>query len=105
MSRILFVGVILALALGVVHTMPFSYLYCLAREEAWLAAKTEKELVARLPVFRSEVEITPAVPGWGSHHKLREGDRMIRYLIFGKEPLDVVYARDGTVDAVYTSYE
>lgn len=105
MSRVLIFGVILALAMGVVHTMPVSYLYCLAREEAWMAAKTEGELVASLPVFRSEMEITPAVPGWGSSHKLEEGDRMIRYLIFGKEPLDVVYASDGTVDAVYTSYE
>ena len=45
--------------------------------------------------FRSEMEISPEVPGWGSKHKLEEGHRMIRYLIFGKEPLDVVYASDG----------
>lgn len=105
MNRVLIFGVILALAMGVVHTMPVSYLYCLAREDAWLAARTEGELVASLPAFRREREISPEVPGWGSNHKLREGDRMIRYLIFGKEPLDVVYASDGTVDAVYTSYE
>jgi len=105
MSRVFICGVIVMLTMGVVHTMPVSYLYCLMREEAWLAAKTEEELVASLPVFRSEREISPEVPGWGGNHRLRAGDRMIRYLIFGKEPLDVVYASDGRVDAVYTSYE
>ena len=105
MGRVLISLVSILLVAGVVHTMPFSYLYCLAREDAWISARTEGELEARLPLFRSETEITPKVPGWGSNHKLEDGDRMIRYLIFGKEPLDVVYSSDGTVDAMYTSYE
>ena len=105
MNRVLICAVIFALALGVMHTMPISYLYCLAREDAWIAAKTEGELVASLPIFRSEMEITPKVAGWGMNHQMEDGDRMIRYLIFGKEPLDVVYASDGRVEAVYTSYE
>jgi hypothetical protein len=104
-NRAMIFAVSLILAMGVMHTMPVSYLYCLARENVWMMAKTESELEASLPIFRSEMEITPKVPGAGSNHQLQEGDRMIRYLIFGKEPLDVVYSSDGTVDAMYTSYE
>jgi len=47
----------------------------------------------------------PVFRPWGRDHVLEDGQRMIRYLIFSKEPLDVVYNPDGTIDAIYTSYE
>lgn len=30
---------------------------------------------------------------------------MVQYLIFGKEPLDVVYNSDDSIDTIFTSYE
>ena len=30
---------------------------------------------------------------------------MIQYMIFDREPLDVVYNNDGSIDQIYTSYE
>ena len=49
--------------------------------------------------------ITPEVPGWGIGRPLKEGESMIRYLILGKEPLDVVYSESGDVVVIYRSYE
>jgi hypothetical protein len=84
---------------------PLSYFYCLARESSWMQAKTRAEMEERLIGFYSESEITPKVAGWGMGHQLKQGETMIRYMILGKEPLDVVYAGDGNVVAIYTSYE
>lgn len=84
---------------------PLSYVYCLAREDSWMQAKTRAEMEERLIGFYSESEITPEVAGWGMGRQLKQGETLIRYMVLGKEPLDVVYAGDGDVVAIYTSYE
>jgi hypothetical protein len=100
------IAIALVALLGVLlYATPLSYLYCLALEDSWMQAKTRGEMEARLIGFYSVSEITPKVSGWGMGHSLKEGESMIRYLILGKEPLDVVYAGNGDVVAIYTSYE
>lgn len=104
MKTTLFIA--LVALLGVLfYTTPLSYLYCLAREDSWMQAKTRGEMQERLIGFYSESPITPEVPGWGIGRPLKEGESMIRYLILGKEPLDVVYSESGDVVAIYRSYE
>jgi hypothetical protein len=100
-------GFIVLVAVGILllYASPLSYLYCLSRENSWLKATDEKELEHRLIAFYSKSAITPEKSSWGRDHVLRDGQRMTQYLIFGKEPLDVVYNADGTVDTIYTSYE
>lgn len=104
MKAILVIAIVALLGV-LFYATPLSYLYCLAREDSWEQAKTRGEMEDRLFGLYSESRITPAVPGWGMGCSLKEGESMIRYLILGKEPLDVVYAANGDVVAVYTSYE
>ncbi len=101
------VGLLTLMGVGIflLYVSPLSYLYCLSRENSWMKAINEGDLEHRLFAFYSKNPITPESSSWGRNHVLREGQRMTRYLIFGKEPLDVVINADGTLDAVYTSYE
>ena len=87
------------------YVTPLSYLYCLARESAWLRATNERQLERSLFAFYSKKEISPSASLWGKEHILQAGQHMTQYLIFGKEPLDVVFFADGSIDAIYTSYE
>ncbi len=93
------------LVLILFYASPLSYLYCLSREHSWLKATNEKDLEGRLFVLYSKSSITPEQSSWGRDHVLTEGQRMTRYLIFGKEPLDIVYNADGAIDEIFTSYE
>ena len=70
-----------------------------------MKATSEEELESRLIAFYSKSSIMPGRSLWGRDHVLEDGQRMIQYLIFAKEPLDVVYNSDGTINAIYTSYE
>ncbi len=97
--------VVVPVLIAGLHLKPLSYLYCLAREDSWLAAKTEREMEQRLVTFYSKRQIDPAESGWGKAHRLQEGHEMIQYLILGNCPLDVVYSEQGAVVAIYTSYE
>ena len=104
MKAILLIALVALLGILLFPT-PLSYFYCLAREGSWMQAQTRAEMEERLIGFYSESEITPKVSGWGMGHSLKDGESMIRYLILGKEPLDVVYTDSGDVVTIYTSYE
>jgi hypothetical protein len=108
MKMLIFLPALSIAASALIALLPFtplSYLYCVAREDSWLKAKTEQELEQRLFVFYSKKQIQPLESGWGAAHLMREGERMTRYMILGDCPLDVVYANDGAIAAIYTSYE
>jgi membrane protein YdbS with pleckstrin-like domain len=93
------------LAVAVLYFTPFTYLYCLAAQDSWLAAKTERELDGRIGVFHTKHTITPTQSMWGHTYSLGPGERMVQYLIFGKEPLDVVFDTESRVVVAFTSYE
>ncbi|MFT3991532.1 MAG: hypothetical protein QM680_08980 [Luteolibacter sp.] len=98
------------IAIFIAVTMPIwkttvVYLYCLSREDSWMKAKTEAELEKRLVAFYSKDSITPQKSIYGGRHVMQPGQRMTQYLIFWDAPLDVVYAADGKIDAIYRSYE
>jgi len=75
-------------------------------ESKWTAAhpqsRTEMEFHLSLYSMR---EIHPAQSGWGSNHSMQPGDKMIQYLLFWTQPLEVVYDKDDQLIATYTSYE
>lgn len=92
-------------AIALCYYTSLSYVYCLAREKSWLAAKTEAELDGRMWTFYTKRSIAPSNSMWGRSYALKPDERMIQYLIFGKEPLDVVFDRESRVVAAFTSYE
>jgi hypothetical protein len=94
-----------AMVIALCYGTPLSYFYCLAREKAWLAAKTESELDRRMWAFYSKRPILPSNSMWGDNYVLQPGERMVQYLVFGKEPLDVVLDGESRVVAAFTSYE
>jgi len=100
-------GLILISTLAIIglYITPLSYLYCLARENSWLRATDQRDLERRLLAFYTKNPIEPTDSMWGRGHELTHGQKMIQYLIFGKEPLDVVYSDQGSIEAIYTSYE
>ncbi len=55
--------------------------------------------------FYSKRSIAPSNSMWGRDYVLKPDERMIQYLIFSKEPLDVVFDRESRVVAAFTSYE
>ena len=42
---------------------------------------------------------------WGRDYVLKPDERMIQYLVFAKEPFDVVLDRESNVVVAFTSYE
>ncbi|MCD6050668.1 MAG: hypothetical protein K0Q55_2071 [Verrucomicrobia bacterium] len=100
-AGVLLVGVAIALC----YATRLSYIYCLSREKSWLAAKTEAELDGRMWAFYTKRAIAPSDSMWGKRYALKPDERMIQYLIFAKEPLDVVFDRESRVVAAFTSYE
>ena len=98
---VLLVGAFVALC----YATPLSYIYCLAREKSWLAAKTEAELDGRMWALCTKRPLAPSDSMWGRSYVLKPDERMIQYLIFAKEPLDVVIDRESRVVAAFTSYE
>lgn len=91
--------------LGLFYMTPLSYFYCCFRETSWLPSSNMEELESRIHVPHSRNIIDPSKSLWGSGHEMKEGQFMVQYLIFGKEPLDVVYYPDHTIEFIYTSYE
>jgi len=87
------------------YATPLSYFYCLTREESWLAANTEAELDRRMCAFYTKRSIAPSNSMWGGDYALKPGERMVQYLIFAKEPLDVVFDSQSRVVTAFTSYE
>ncbi|HEX7861113.1 MAG TPA: hypothetical protein VF773_12340 [Verrucomicrobiae bacterium] len=91
--------------IAILYTTPLSYMYCLLREESWMAAKTEAQLDRRVFAFYTKQRIPPKDSSWGWNYVLKRGERMIQYMIFGKEPFDVVLDEKSQVVAAVTSYE
>ena len=83
-----------------------SYGWALHLESKWRSAetKTRADLEACLSLY-SHHEIEPSESGWGSTHELKNGEKMVQYLLLWSAPLDVVYDADDRVVAIYTSYE
>ena len=64
-----------------------------------------KDEVERILWGYREYAIEPRVSEWGDWYELEEGERMVRYEILGREPIDIVYDGEGRVVAVFASYE
>ena len=96
----------MTLLLGVLclHLTSLSYLYCLLMEPGWLKSKTRHELESRLFAFYSVRPIDPGLTVW-KRQPLRDGQITLRYLIFGKEPLDAIVASNGEIVEIFTAYE
>jgi hypothetical protein len=86
------------------YTTSLSDPYCLIRESSWLKAKTKHELESRLFAFYSSRKIDPAMTVW-NRAPLKNGQTVIRYLIFDKERLDALIASDGTIVDMFTAYQ
>ena len=110
MKRIHRALILVASAFGVIclallYFTPASYLYCLARESAWIECKSKNELERSLLCFYTSRQISSKDSMWGRDYEFRKGERMVQYLIFSKEPLDVVYDEENKVIRMFTSYE
>ena len=82
------------------------YFWALHLESKWVPAhpKNRAEMESHLSLY-SMREIQPAQSGWGSKHEMHEGDKMVQYMIFWSQPLEVVYDKGDRMIASYTSYE
>lgn len=98
-------AVLVAFGITVLYATGLSYIYCSLREGSWKKATNERDLESRLFAFYSKNSILPEQSYMGRDHVITSGQRMTRYLIFDKEPLDIVYNEDGSVVGFYVSYE
>lgn len=83
-----------------------SYMFACLLESRWSEAdpKTKIEMESYLHLYTTK-QIHPTNSGWGSHYELKNGERMIQYMILFRSPLDVVYDSNDFVKAIFTSYE
>jgi len=83
-----------------------AYLYAVYLEAKWSAAdpETRIELEQHLSLYSIE-DVEPSQSAWGRYHKMQRGERMVRYMILGSAPLDVVYDERDNITGIYTSYE
>ena len=103
-KALVILSVLLALGITCLYTTSLSYPYCLVMEPAWMKAKTRHELEARLVAFYTCEPIDPELTVWRGNPP-KGGQTIFRYLIFAKEPLDVIVADDGTITDMFTAYE
>ncbi len=82
------------------------YIWALHLEAQWRPAKPESkiEMESYLSLY-TQREIVPSDLDWNPSLKLKEGERMVRYAILQRAPLDVVYTSDDTLVSIYTTYE
>lgn len=99
-------GAVSVALLSVIIAQWGSYMWASHLEAKWFPAKpsTRAEMESYLSLYRAR-EIQPSASEWGHNHVLREGDKMVQYMILWNAPLEVVYDRDGKLLAYYTSYE
>lgn len=97
-------GVAVPVGIFCLYHTSLSYAYCLAMESVWIQAKTQHELESRIFAFYRCFRIDPDLTVWRTDPP-QEGHSTFRYLIFGKERLDVVVADDGSLVAMFTAYE
>ena len=102
-----FIALALLVALGItaLYATGLSYIYCSFREGSWKKATNVRDLESRLFAFYSKRSILPEQSYMGRDHVITPGQCMTRYLIFDKEPLDIVYNKDDSVAGFYVSYE
>ncbi len=98
-------AVLVTFGITVLYATDLSYIYCSFREGSWEKATNEGDLESRLFAFYSKSSILPEQSYMGRDHVITPGQRMTRYLIFDKEPLDIVYNKDSSVAGFYVSYE
>jgi hypothetical protein len=97
-------GVAIPVGIFCLYTTSLSYPYCLAMEASWMQAKTRPELESRLFAFYRCSKVDPAFTVWRNDPP-PDGQHILRYLIFGKERLDVIVENDGSLVAMFTAYE
>ena len=98
-------AVLVAVGITTLYATGLSYIYCSFREASWKKATNERDLESRLFAFYSKSSIMPEQSYMGRNHVITPGQRMTRYMIFDKEPLDIVYNEDGSIAGFYVSYE
>lgn len=83
-----------------------AYWYALRLESKWSAAspKSRNELEEQLSLY-SRTTISPRNSSWGRYYTLKANERMVRYNIMLRAPLDVVYDNEDRIIGIYTSYE
>lgn len=99
-------GTLAAAFLALIVVLAAPYMWASYLEARWAPAKpsTRAEMESYLSLYRAR-EIQPSASDWGRNHVLREGDKMVQYMILWNAPLEVVYDRDDKLLAFYTSYE
>jgi hypothetical protein len=86
----------------------FNYIRACNLEKHWYNnknIKTKNDLEKIILKYSIVKSINPNDSMWGYNYKLKENEKMIQYLLFKTEPLDVVYDKYNTIIAIYTSYE
>jgi hypothetical protein len=104
LKAVVILAALVGLGIACLYRTSLSYPYCLVMESSWMKAKTQRELETRLFAFYRCGRIDPALTVW-SKEPLKDGQTVFRYLIFGKERLDVMVANDGTITDMFTAYE
>lgn len=83
-----------------------AYWYALRLESKWAAASptSRNELERHLSLYR-RTTISPMDSSWGRYYTLKPNERMVRYNIMLRAPLDVVFDNEDRIIGIYTSYE
>jgi hypothetical protein len=99
--------VVLTIGLAcLINTGLLAYFYAGHLERNWVKANphTKSELERHLHLY-SMRQIKPSESLWANWYKLKDGERMVQYLILWNAPLDVVYDQNDNIKHISTSYE
>jgi len=97
-------GVAIPVGIVCLYHTSLSYPFCLAMESSWMQAKTRPELESRLFAFYRCSKVDRASTVWRNDPP-QDGQHILRYVIFGKERLDVIVEDDGSLVAMFAAYE
>lgn len=110
-ARFIGAAFILAFLVVAVEFSPYqliSTMWAYHLQPKWEAAnpQTKAQLEACLSLY-SKREIQPSQSAWaqGLYPELGPGERMLRYRLLYRAPLDVVYRSNDTIAVILTSYE
>jgi hypothetical protein len=65
----------------------------------------QSELEARLGLLAWRARSFDRSTSWARNRPLEPGEHLVRYLVLGREPIDVILADDGSVVGIYSSFE
>ena len=83
-----------------------AYMYALSIEDDFMKSETQADLERIVvPCSAAPKQIPPSASAWGGNYVLKDGERMVQYMIKDHAPLEVVYDHQNRVQAVFTSYE